>query len=76
MKATSAERPRLSPMRPDLPQEIDGWVARALAIRSEDRFPYVTTMWNDLLRIVMMGSTPSARKARETFGALLAPPGM
>lgn len=72
MKATSAERPRLSPVRRDLPPEVDGWVAKALAIRSEDRYPYVTTMWNDLCRIVMRGTTPSAQKARETFGASLA----
>jgi eukaryotic-like serine/threonine-protein kinase len=72
VKATSAERPRLSPVRPDLPPEIDAWVARALAIRSEDRYPYVTTMWNDLLRIVMRANTPSARRAREKFGASLA----
>jgi serine/threonine protein kinase len=71
IKATSAERPRLSPERPDLPQEIDAWVARALAIRSDDRYPYVTTMWNDLIRIIMRGSTPSAHKAREKFGASL-----
>lgn len=71
IKATSAERPRLSPVRPDLPPEIDAWVARALAIRSDDRYPYVTTMWNDLIRIVMRGSTPSAYKARERFGASL-----
>ena len=53
------------------PQTLDAWVARALAIRSDDRYPYVTTMWNDLIRIIMRGSTPSAHKAREKFGASL-----
>jgi len=27
----------------------------------------VSTMWNDLLRIVMAGATPSAERARATF---------
>jgi serine/threonine-protein kinase len=69
IKATSAERPRLSPYRPDLSPEVDMWVARALAIRSDDRYPYVTTMWNDLVQIVKRGTSPSARKAREMFPA-------
>jgi serine/threonine-protein kinase len=71
IKATSAERPRLSPYRPDLLPDIDTWVARALAIRSEDRYPYVTTMWNDLVQIIKRGNSPSAYKAREVFTAPL-----
>lgn len=69
VKATSAERPRLSPYRRDLPPEIDAWVARSLSIRPDDRFPYVTSMWNEFVQIVKRGNSPSARKAREMFPA-------
>ena len=67
MKVIKDERPRLSPFRPELPPEIDTWVAQALAIDKDQRYPYVSTMWNDLLRIVMRGTSPSAEKARATF---------
>jgi serine/threonine-protein kinase len=67
MRVLKEPRPRLSPERPDLPQEIDHWVARALAVDREQRFPYVTAMWNDLIRIVMNASSPSAAKARAAF---------
>jgi eukaryotic-like serine/threonine-protein kinase len=67
MKVIKDDRPKLSPLRPDLPPEVDAWVAQALAIDKEQRYPYVSTMWNDLLRIVMSGNTPSAEKARSTF---------
>jgi serine/threonine-protein kinase len=64
---TRGERPRLSAFRPDLPVEVDGWVARALAVKVEERFPYVSSMWNELLRVMMDGSTPSARMVRSSF---------
>jgi serine/threonine-protein kinase len=67
MRVLKEPRPRLSPERPDLPEEIDQWVARALAVDCEQRFPYVTAMWNDLIRIVMNASSPSAAKARAAF---------
>ncbi|MEO7327142.1 MAG: serine/threonine-protein kinase [Minicystis sp.] len=67
MKVTKDERPRLTTFRPDLPPEVDQWVARALAIDKDQRYPYVSTMWNDLLRIVMRGTSPSAERARATF---------
>jgi serine/threonine-protein kinase len=67
MKVCKEPRPRLSPERPDLSPEIDDWLARALAVDVEQRYPYVPVMWNDLLRIVMNGSGPSAAKARATF---------
>ncbi len=69
VKATSAERPKLSMFRHDLPPEIDTWVARSLAIRPDDRYPYVTSMWNEFVQIVKRGTSPSARKAREMFPA-------
>jgi serine/threonine-protein kinase len=67
MKVLKEPRPRLSPERPDLSPEIDDWIARALAVDVEQRYPYVPAMWNDLLRVVMNGSGPSAAKARATF---------
>lgn len=66
-KVTAGERPRLTPLRPDLSPEIDTWVEQALAIKPDDRFPYVSTMWNELIRILMDGPTPSARMVRATF---------
>jgi eukaryotic-like serine/threonine-protein kinase len=67
MKVLKEPRPRLSEERPDLPPEIDGWIARSLAVDLQQRYPYVPAMWNDLIRIVMNGSSPSAAKARATF---------
>jgi eukaryotic-like serine/threonine-protein kinase len=67
MKAIKDERPRLTDFRADLPPAIDAWVAHALAIDMDHRYAYVSTMWNDLLRIIMSGTTPSAEKARATF---------
>ncbi len=68
MAATMGARPPLSPFRPELPaEEVDAWVQRALAIEAEDRYPYVSSMWNDFIRVVMNGSGPSAEKARQSF---------
>jgi eukaryotic-like serine/threonine-protein kinase len=67
MKVLKEARPPLTPDRPEMSPEIDAWVARALAVDVEHRHPYVTAMWNDLIRIVMNGSGPSAAKARATF---------
>jgi serine/threonine-protein kinase len=67
MAATMGERPKLSPHRSELGTEVDAWVARSLAIEPEDRYPYVSSMWNDFIRIVMSGQGPSAEKARATF---------
>jgi serine/threonine protein kinase len=67
MKVIKDDRPRLTTFRPDLPAEVDLWVARSLAIDKDQRYPYVSTMWNDLLRILMTGSSPSAEKVRATF---------
>lgn len=66
-KVTSAERPKITPYRPELSPDIDAWAARVLAISPEDRFPYVSSMWNELLRILMDGNTPSAQLVRATF---------
>jgi serine/threonine protein kinase len=67
LKVTKEPRPKLSAFRRDLHPDIDGWVARALSVERDKRYPYVSTMWNDFLRIVMAGTTPSAQRARATF---------
>lgn len=67
MAATMGERPLLSPLRPEMGADIDLWVGRALAIEPDDRYPYVSSMWNDFIRVVMAGEGPSADKARATF---------
>jgi serine/threonine-protein kinase len=67
LAATTAPRPQLSPLRPDLSPEIDTWVERALSIRPDDRYPYITTLWNELIRIMMNGRGPSAERVRAAF---------
>jgi serine/threonine-protein kinase len=67
MAATMGERPKLSDYRSELSPGADEWVARALAIEADDRYPYVSSMWNDFIRIVMEGSGPSAERARASF---------
>jgi serine/threonine-protein kinase len=68
MAATMGARPKISPFRSELPAaEADSWAQRALAIEAEDRYPYVSSMWNDFIRIVMSGNGPSADKARVSF---------
>jgi eukaryotic-like serine/threonine-protein kinase len=66
-KVTTAPRPTITGLRSDLQPDADKWVERALAIEKDERYPYVSSMWNDLLRIVMAGTTPSAERARATF---------
>jgi serine/threonine-protein kinase len=67
MKVLKDPRPKLSPLRPELSPEIDAWVATALAVNRDQRYPYVSVMWNELLRVVMASSGPSAARARATF---------
>lgn len=67
MKVLKDPRPGLHAGRPELPVEIDAWAARALAVDRAQRHPYVSVMWNELIRIVMNGSGPSAARARATF---------
>jgi serine/threonine-protein kinase len=67
MKVLKDPRPKLTPLRPELSPEADAWVARALAVDRDQRYPYVSVMWNDLIRVVMNASSPSAARARATF---------
>lgn len=47
--ATSAVRPDLSPLRPDLPRDVDDWVKQVLAVDPEMRFRTLRGAWNALL---------------------------
>lgn len=64
---TTSPRPKLSTYRPELPEEIDTWVERALAIDREQRYAYIPTLWNDLIRILRNARGPSAERVRQTF---------
>lgn len=53
LAVTRGPRPKLSPHRGDLPpNEIDQWVAKGLAIKRDERFPTVRSMWNAFLTVV------------------------
>lgn len=56
--ALRGERPSLHALRPDLNPKIDAWVQKALAIRPEDRFQDVTSLWGTLE--TLLGSAPRA----------------
>jgi len=45
---TSAQRPSLHALRPDLPKDVDDWVAQTLAIDPDKRFLRIRGMWNAL----------------------------
>ncbi|HEY6557637.1 MAG TPA: serine/threonine-protein kinase [Polyangiaceae bacterium] len=49
LQATTAPRPRLTTVRPDLPPAVDAWVEQALAIDPARRFPSAAALWNALL---------------------------
>jgi serine/threonine protein kinase len=50
--ATTGVRPSLHAERPDLPKEIDAWVAQSLAIDPDMRFHQVRGMWNALRAVL------------------------
>jgi eukaryotic-like serine/threonine-protein kinase len=43
--ATTAKRPSLHALRPDLPKGVDDWVEQALAIEPDERFLGIRGMW-------------------------------
>lgn len=62
---TTADRPSLHALRPELPRNVDIWVERALAIEPGDRFPSVRASFGELLWAVGLAPHPSRqRRAR------------
>jgi serine/threonine protein kinase len=47
-QCSSAPRPSLHALRPDLPASVDDWVKAALAIERDERFVTVRASWNAL----------------------------
>ncbi|HKY39012.1 MAG TPA: serine/threonine-protein kinase [Polyangiaceae bacterium] len=47
-QCSTAERPSLHALRPDLPPKVDDWVKAALAIEPDERFVSVRASWNAL----------------------------
>ena len=47
-QCSSAPRPSLHALRPDLPQAVDDWVKSALAIERDERFTTVRASWRAL----------------------------
>ncbi|WP_434043094.1 MULTISPECIES: serine/threonine-protein kinase [Sorangium] len=50
--AARGPRPSLHAFRPDLPPEVDAWVARALAVTPEERFQDVRALWAALVPLL------------------------
>ncbi|MBI4705002.1 MAG: serine/threonine protein kinase [Deltaproteobacteria bacterium] len=45
LDVTTRPRPRLTPLRPDLPAKIDDWVRTALAVDPAERFQSMQALW-------------------------------
>jgi serine/threonine protein kinase len=62
MQATlTAPRPSLHALRPDLPEAVDPWVKKALAIPPDERYATVKEMWKELRAVLPMGSAVAAK---------------
>ncbi len=66
--ATRAPRPRLTDFRPELSRALDTWAERAIAIRADDRFPDIGSLWTQFLEAIMQSETPSIRRYKTLYG--------
>ncbi|WP_437810210.1 serine/threonine-protein kinase [Sorangium sp. So ce1078] len=64
LAAARGPRPSLRALRPDLPPEVDAWVAKALAVVPEERFQDVRALWSALEPLL----DGAARAEREAAG--------
>ncbi len=84
IRSTTAERPRLTDKRPDLPRAADEWVQTALAIDREQRFQNVRALWNAFLSALQLNqlglreslwaAAKGAVRKLASIGAVPAPP--
>ncbi len=66
---TSAERPSLYELRPDLPPQVDIWVERALAVDPKDRFASPAACFGELLWALELAPHPSEQKRNQLSAA-------
>lgn len=52
MAVARAPRPSLRVHRPELPEGVDAWVAKALATNADARYQSVREMWTDLTKLL------------------------
>jgi serine/threonine protein kinase len=69
LKTTTAPRPSLHALRPDLPRKVDEWVKQALAVDRTRRFETVRELWNALLRA--LSYVPPPRPMRPVADSLV-----
>ncbi|WP_437732208.1 serine/threonine-protein kinase [Sorangium sp. So ce1335] len=67
--AARGPRPSLYAFRPDLPPEVDAWVARALAVAPEERFQDVRALWAALEPLLGHGQSDERDKDEREGGA-------
>lgn len=64
--ALGAPRPKISITRPELPIELDDWLARALSIEPEARYRSISQMWDAFLNAVGRPGSVECSVARPT----------
>src|SRR5262245_21389365 len=67
--ATSAPRPSLAALRPELPGEVDEWVEQVLALEPEQRFRKIRAAWRSLLDALAIEDEPVPSSERRTSAA-------